>query len=82
MLQPGASIVFGVGVAPAFRRRGVATALMRAWANAAADRALFLQILEDNGPGLALYDRLGFTLARLPLPAGPGYARRPSHGPC
>ena len=61
VLQPSASIVFSVAVAPEHRRRGVASDLMRAWANAAGDRTLFLQVMEDNAAGLALYGRLGFS---------------------
>jgi ribosomal protein S18 acetylase RimI-like enzyme len=34
---------------------------MRAWADAAGDRELVLQVMADNAPGRALYDRLGFT---------------------
>jgi N-acetylglutamate synthase len=61
VLQPTATIVFSVAVAPEHRRRGVATDLMRAWATAAGDRTLFLQTFEDNAAAIALYARLGFT---------------------
>ena len=60
VLQPQASIVFSVAVAPEHRRRGVATALMNAWAEQAGDRTLFLQVLATNEAGLAFYEALGF----------------------
>lgn len=55
------SIAFEVATDPRVRRRGVATALMRAWAEAAGDRGLVLQVMTDNAPALALYAALGFT---------------------
>jgi GNAT superfamily N-acetyltransferase len=54
------SIVFEVFTAPEHRRRGVARALMTAWAQAAGDRGLFLQVTADNTAGHALYASLGF----------------------
>jgi ribosomal protein S18 acetylase RimI-like enzyme len=54
------SIVFEVATAPEHRRRGVARALMAAWAEAAGDRGLFLQVTAGNAAGHALYAALGF----------------------
>jgi ribosomal-protein-alanine N-acetyltransferase len=53
-----------IGVRPAFRRRGVARALMAATIERAARRgarALFLEVAEDNPAGQALYASLGFS---------------------
>jgi N-acetylglutamate synthase len=49
---------------PAYRRRGLATAITRALATVAADRGvsgLYLQVEEENAAARALYRRLGFT---------------------
>ncbi|MFC8719702.1 GNAT family N-acetyltransferase [Kitasatospora sp. NPDC057198] len=72
----GAWACFGaVEVAPAARRRGLATAVMAALAARAAEEGAtggYLQVEADNGGAIALYDRLGFTTshtyhyARLP----------------
>jgi len=56
--------ILTLAVAPARRRQGVATALVRGAAEAAARagaHALFLEVAEDNAPALALYDREGFS---------------------
>ncbi|HLV57608.1 MAG TPA: GNAT family N-acetyltransferase [Natronosporangium sp.] len=53
-----------LAVAPAARRRGLAREVIGALAAWAADLGAtdaFLQVMEDNGAALALYDRLGFT---------------------
>ncbi len=55
--------VFGLAVAPAARRRGVASALLAAAerrARAAGARKLSLRVLGTNQPAIRLYDRLGF----------------------
>ena len=61
ILGDGVSLVVEVATAPEHRRRGVATALMRAWAELAGDRELVLQVMTGNVAGRALYDRLGFS---------------------
>jgi N-acetylglutamate synthase len=56
--------VTAVETDPAFRRRGLASAVTQALAAVAADRGasgLYLQVAEGNDPALALYRRLGFT---------------------
>ncbi|WP_235561862.1 N-acetyltransferase [Marmoricola sp. Leaf446] len=57
-----------IGVAPAWRRRGVAGLLLAAvveHAGAAGADRLLLEVREDNGPALAFYARHGFEeLAR------------------
>ena len=63
VLQDGWSIVFEVAVAPEHRRRHVARSLVRAWADAAGDRGMQLQVERDNAPGHALYAAAGFRLS-------------------
>ena len=63
VLQEGWSIVFEVAVAPEHRRDHVAQSLVRAWADAAGDRGMQLQVERDNAPGHALYARAGFSLS-------------------
>lgn len=50
--------VFGMGTAPAHRRRGVAAAVLGALA---AGHDTYLQVEVDNAPAQALYRGLGFT---------------------
>ena len=50
--------------APRGRRRGVASALLRAavaWAGAVDARKLLLEVRVSNHPALSLYERFGFT---------------------
>jgi len=54
-----------VVVAPEYRRQGAAAQLLRAlaaWANGEGARTLWLQVLEDNAPALALYRKAGFDV--------------------
>ncbi len=61
VLQDGWSLLLALEVAPEFRRRGIASALVRAWARVADGRGLYLQVRQDNAPGHALYEAAGFT---------------------
>jgi len=65
---PDEAELLNLGVAPAFRRRGVARALLEALRNTASG-ALFLEVAENNHGAIALYTAAGWT------PAGyrPGY---------
>ena len=65
---PGLVAVFNVGTLPAYRGRGLASALMSAAADVAGDRAQWLQVGTANPAG-RLYARLGFG-------RGYGYAYR------
>ncbi len=56
--------VIDVAVLPAYRRRGIARALMHAVLSDAATRgaeAIFLEVRASNAPAIALYTALGFT---------------------
>jgi len=56
--------LFSMRTQPAFRRRGLATALLLrlvGWARGAGARRLFLQVEDDNAPALGLYRRFGFA---------------------
>jgi N-acetylglutamate synthase len=61
VLQDGWSLILALEVDPAHRRKGIASALVRAWARAAEGRGLYLQVRQDNHPGHALYEAAGFT---------------------
>ena len=53
----------GIEVDPAHRRRGLALAVMAALLEWGAERGAttaYLQVLGDNAPAIALYERLGF----------------------
>jgi ribosomal protein S18 acetylase RimI-like enzyme len=55
--------VFSMATRPPFRRRGAATAVLHAlahWGRGHGARQAYLQVMEDNRPALALYDRFGF----------------------
>jgi len=54
------AIVLNVYVEPAWRRRGVAEALMRAVLGALAERAIRRVVLHASDEGRRLYERLGF----------------------
>jgi ribosomal protein S18 acetylase RimI-like enzyme len=56
-------VVTAVTVGEAYRRRGLATAVMAslgAWAAERGGHSCTLQVVSTNAPALALYDRLGF----------------------
>ena len=70
--SPGEAEVLNVAVDPEFRRRGIATALLRA-AGARHPGELFLEVRESNLPAQALYAKLGFTVCG----RRPGYYENP-----
>lgn len=56
--------ISGVWVSPERRRRGLALALLArllGWGAELGATTVYLQVLSDNAPALALYTRLGFT---------------------
>ncbi len=56
--------VESVVTAPAYRRQGAGSALIRAavaWAGAAGAHTLLLEVRASNHPALRLYERFGFT---------------------
>ena len=58
--------IFGMGTAPAHRRRGIASAIVRALADEATERGAtraYLQVETDNAAAIACYERLGFTVS-------------------
>lgn len=60
------AVVYSVAVAPTFRRRGLATAIMDeadVWAAERGCKTLFLQVVGNNVGALALYEALGFEEA-------------------
>ena len=82
MLVEGRLVVTAVTVDDAYRRQGLATAVMAglgAWARERGRHSCVLQTAGDNAPALALYERLGFTehhryhyrLGPVPDPARP-----------
>jgi [ribosomal protein S18]-alanine N-acetyltransferase len=76
MLLGTAGEIVTLGVAPAARRRGAARALLEDLLVRARDfgiASLTLEVAEDNGAALALYQGLGFERAG----TRPGYYRRP-----
>jgi len=65
VLERGWLGVFCVVTAPQFRRSGHAVAVMHGlarWGEAHGAEQVYLQVMEDNQPGLNLYYKLGFTL--------------------
>jgi ribosomal protein S18 acetylase RimI-like enzyme len=57
----------GVGVVPAHRRRGIGEQLTRALlenAGAAGAREMVLEVIVENTPAIALYEKLGFETTR------------------
>jgi ribosomal protein S18 acetylase RimI-like enzyme len=59
--------VGGMGTAPRHRRRGLGELALAAGIDASRERgcdALWLEVLVDNGAAIALYEKLGFELAR------------------
>ena len=59
---PGEAEVLNLAVAPEYRRRGIASALL-ATARERHPGELFLEVRESNAPAQALYGKLGFTIA-------------------
>jgi ribosomal protein S18 acetylase RimI-like enzyme len=63
VLDQGWLGIFGMGTAPTFRGRGVATAVVRALLERAAERGAigaYLQVETDNPVAISLYEGLGF----------------------
>jgi len=78
----------GVGVVPARRRAGIGERLTRALldrAEAAGATEMVLEAIVENGPAIALYEKLGFVRTRelevLSLAAGDGGADAPANAP-
>lgn len=58
--------IFGMGTAPEHRRRGIASAVVRALVDGAVERGVtkaYLQVETDNAPAIACYERLGFAIS-------------------
>ena len=79
----------GIGVTPFGRRRGIGERLMRAVIDQARERGardVQLEVIEGNGPALALYEKLGFEHVRdvdvWILDAAPAGARRRRRDGC
>jgi len=56
--------VMTIGVAPGMQRQGIGTALLQALLERSRDlgaTAVLLEVRVDNGPAIALYERLGFA---------------------
>lgn len=74
--QAGGAWVYHLQVDPRARRQGVATALMRAAADAVRERGathLGLNVFGDNAAAIGLYERLGYTVTaqQMALPLDP-----------
>ncbi len=70
------SDVMNVAVNPAFRRRGIAEALVSALCRElkqAGNETLTLEVRASNGPAIALYEKLGFAQ----IGRRPNYYRNP-----
>lgn len=55
--------VFSMATQPQFRRRGFATAVLYAlaeWGQTQGAEQMYLQVMEDNAPARALYEKVGF----------------------
>lgn len=77
--RPDCADLFQMWVEPAFRRLGVARALLEAaaaWARAADARALVLSVTCGDSPARRLYEDAGFAPAGDPEPLRPGSALR------
>jgi ribosomal protein S18 acetylase RimI-like enzyme len=62
--------IFLLYVAPEYRRRGIATALMtlvETWAKARGDRAIGLQVFTANTKAVNLYNQLGYQVQSLSM---------------
>ncbi|MBK1988901.1 GNAT family N-acetyltransferase [Sphaerospermopsis aphanizomenoides BCCUSP55] len=60
--------IFLLYVVPAYRRRGIGTALMQYienWAKQRGDRQIGLQVFQTNTPALSLYQQLGYQTQSL-----------------
>jgi ribosomal protein S18 acetylase RimI-like enzyme len=75
--RDGAGWVGGMGTVPRYRRRGLGEEALAAGLAALADRGAtvaWLEVIDENGRALALYEKLGFEVVRdlvvWSLPAG------------
>ncbi len=61
----GWTIIYNIVTAEQHRRKGAASAIMRAvaeWSQRQGAERLLLQVLRDNQPAIAMYEQLGFRL--------------------
>jgi ribosomal protein S18 acetylase RimI-like enzyme len=61
--EQGWSGIFSMVTRPEFRRQGAATAILHAlarWSQQHQSSQMYLQVMENNAPALALYERVGF----------------------
>jgi ribosomal protein S18 acetylase RimI-like enzyme len=63
VVEQGWAGIFNMATQPEFRRQGAATAILHAlteWSQQHQATQMYLQVMEDNTPALALYARVGF----------------------
>jgi ribosomal-protein-alanine N-acetyltransferase len=63
-IAPDEAEILNIAVDPNFRRRGVASALLKAVCESA-QGTIFLEVAEPNSPAIALYQRHGWEYAGL-----------------
>lgn len=63
VVERGWAGFFGMATQPQFRRRGAATAILHAlakWSQSYQAAQMYLQVMENNAPARALYEKAGF----------------------